>query len=163
VRLTAIRVSPMRPLPDDKLNPGPGAPFAADAELEGTAFPNLLFEVAFGESLPHVQTQVVTWLSGLTDVQQVIVLKIGDTALAHGGRALVAYSYLRGMANPVQTIDFSYPAHQVMAAGTPDMQLHVPLASLFFGVPGGAPAELPNAMMIDLCWLQRRVMLTPGF
>jgi hypothetical protein len=149
--------------PLGKLNPGAGAPFAADAS--GVAFPNVLVEVAFGETLLHAQRKAVDWVGPLTTVQQAIVIKISEEALVDGGRTLVACSYVRGegAANPVQTIDFSYPAYQLAGAGVAGMQLHVPLAGLFFGVPGGIPAGLADPIMLDLFWMQRQVRAIPGF
>lgn len=148
--------------PLDKPNPGAGAPFAADAR--GSAFPNFLVEVAFAETLPHVQQKATNWIGPLTTVQQVIVVKIGEEALANGGRTLVAYSYVRGgAANPVQTIDFSYPAHQLAGMGAAGMQLHLPLVGLFFDTPGGVPAGLADPIELDLFGLQRQLQAIPGF
>ena len=138
----------------------PGALYAANNL--GSPFPNVILEVAYSEELEHVQTKARLWLGPLTTVQQVIVIKVGYEALPGGGRELQAFSYIRGAANPVQSIDLSYPAHQLAAAGTAGMQLHIPIRSLYAGVPGGAPAGLaPQAL--DLFWIQRIVRLTPGF
>jgi Uma2 family endonuclease len=148
--------------PLDKPNPGAGAPFAADAR--GSAFPNFLVEVAFAETLPHAHQKAANWIGPLTTVQQVIVVKVGEEALANGGRTLVSYSYVRGAAtNPVQTVDFSYPAHQLAGVGAAGMQLHIPLAGLFFGAPGGVPARLVDPVVLDLFWLQRQVQAISGF
>lgn len=146
-----------------KPNPGVGAPGAADAD--GNAFPNLVLEVAFGETLPHAQTKAAAWLGPLTSVQQVIIIKIGKDALANGGRTLLAFSYLRGMAaaNLVQTIDFSYPANQLVGAGVAGMQLFVPLADLYFGDPGGVPAGMAGPAVYDLFWIQRQLRTIAGF
>ena len=146
--------------PDGKPRLAPGALYAADSL--GSPFPNVILEVAFREELEHVQTKARLWLGPLTTVQEVIVIKVGYEALPEGGRELLAFCYIRGAANPVQSIDFSYPAHQLAAVGTAGMQLHIPHPSLYAGVPGGAPAGLaPQAL--DLFWIQRRVQLTPGF
>ena len=146
---------------DGKPRLAPGALYAADNL--GSPFPNVILEVAYSEELEHVQTKARLWLGPLTTVQQVIVIKVGYEALPGGGRELLAFSYIRGAAaNPVQSIEFSYPAHQLAAAGAAGMQLHIPLPSLYAGVPGVAPVGLvPPAM--DLFWIQRRVQLTPGF
>lgn len=146
--------------PFGKPHLAPGAQCAADKL--GAPFPNVIFELAYSEELAHVQTKALRWLSPLTTVQQVVVFKVGYEPLPGGGRELLAFNYIRGAANPVQSIDFSFPAHHLAAAGAAGMQIHMPLPCVFFGVPGGAPAGLA-AQVSDLFWMQRIVRLTAGF
>ena len=93
--------------PDGKPSLAPGAPFAADNL--GAPFPNVVFELAYSEKLEHVQTKALTRLSPLTTVQQFVVIKVAYEALPGGGRELLAVSYIRGAANPVQSIVYRIP------------------------------------------------------
>ena len=94
-------------------------------------------------------------------MQQVIVVKVGD-APGGGVRALHAYSVVRGAAaNPVQTVDFSLPAATDGAAG-PDslaLQLHVPLACLYYQAAGGPPPGIADPLDVDLLFVQQAALL----
>lgn len=138
--------------PFSKPMPGVGAADAADDK--GSPFPNVIVEVAVSQTLAAVLSKAAAWVGPDTTVQQAIVVKVGD---ARDGRAreLHAYSYVRGAANPVQTIDFSIPLHAAVAPGYPAMQLHVPLAGLFFQAAGGVPAGLADPLDVDFFFVQQ--------
>ena len=144
--------------PFTKPNPGPGA--ATAASVRGYAFPNVVIEVAVLRPFEDVQRKARDWIGLSTTVQQVLVFKVGE-ALGEGARQLHAYSYIRGNDDPVQTIDVSIPGHVVIAAGNLAMQLRVPLAGLYFQVPGGPPAGLADPLLVDLFFVQQIVALTP--
>lgn len=140
--------------PFAKPNPGVGALGAADDK--GTAYANVVIEVAVLQELADVFSKVAECIGAGTTVQQVIVVKVGD-APGGGVRALHAYSFVRGgVANPVQMIDFSLPA-AVGAAGPgfPALQLHVPLACLYYQAAGGPPPGIADPLDIDLFFVQR--------
>jgi hypothetical protein len=66
--------------------PGPGHPDTSDAT--GNRWPNIIIEVAFQESEPHVHDKAMKWLQTATNpdngVQQVIVITIGTSNCAFG-------------------------------------------------------------------------------
>lgn len=138
--------------PFAKPNPGIGALDAADDQ--GTAYANVVIEVAESQELADVFCKAAEWIGAGTTVQQVIVVKVGD-APGGGARALHAYSFVRGAAaNPVQTIDFSLPA-AAAGPGSPALQLHVPLACLYYQAAGGPPPGMADPLDADLFFVQQ--------
>ena len=140
--------------------PGPGHPDAADSF--GNRWPNIIVEVAYMESEPHVRAKALEWLDTATDpnngVQQVIVIKIGTTARVDGHRTMKAWRYERGAAeNPVQAIEFGNhgPANGATEVGLDGMQLRIPVASVY--LPNEPPADLPGPLVLDLFYIRRAI------
>lgn len=139
--------------------PGPGHPEAAD--VSGNKWPNIIVEVAYQETEPHVRAKALDWLQTATNdnngVQQVIVVKIGNTQRLDGHRTMKAWRYERGaVENPVQSIEFGNHGHHVATeAGLPAMQLHIPVASLY--LPNNPPADLAGPLVLDLYYVRRAI------
>jgi hypothetical protein len=119
---------------------------------------NVIVEVAFHESEPHVLAKAADWIGAGFTVQQVIVIKIGARPRVGGRRTMRAWSYVRGAAvNPVQgAIDFD----QVAAAGVAGMQLFINHAQLLVGAPAAtvaAMAAVPDPIVIDLFHVQQQI------
>jgi hypothetical protein len=135
------------------VRPGPGHADAAD--LAGNRWPNIIVEVAYTESEPHVRAKAIDWLgTAITDpnngVQQVIVIKIGKNVRVDGHRPMKVWRYARGAAeNPVQTINFGNdePDNGATEAGLAEMKLLIPVASLY--LPNDPPANLPAPLVLD--------------
>jgi hypothetical protein len=120
--------------------------------------PNVVIEVAFSETQPHVLAKAAAWIGHGFTVQQVIVIKIGANARVGGGRTMRAWSFVRGAVNPVQgPIDFD----QVAGAGAAGMQLHVHHAQLLFGASAATVAAMiavPNPIVVDLFHVQQQIL-----
>jgi hypothetical protein len=121
--------------------------------------PNVVVEVAFSETEPHVLAKAAAWIGPGFTVQQVIVIKIGARPRVGGGRTMRALSYVRGAAmNPVQgPIDFD----QVAAAGAAGMQLFINHAQLLVGAPAAtvaAMAAVPDPIAMGLFHVQQAIL-----
>jgi len=139
------------------------------ADAEGNAWPTLVVEVAYSESLPHAQNKALTfWLGANTTVQDVLVFKIFNQ-YANGTRRLRVQLFSRGAAaNPVHDIDFgtggttdnaAVPVPPCNALGIAAYQIPLSIARLFNGV--AIPATLAGiaAINLDLFWVQQIIFL----
>jgi len=140
--------------------PGPGHPDAAHES--GNKWSNIIVEVAYQETEPHVHAKALDWLQTATNdnngVQQVIVVKMGNTLRLDGHRTMKARRYERGaVENPVQEIEFGNhgPENGAIEAGLPGMQLHIPVASLY--LPNNPPADLAGPLVFDLFYVRRTI------
>jgi Uma2 family endonuclease len=146
---------------DQAFPPGPNHHARADAE--GNRWPNIIVEVAFQESEPHVLDKALDWLETARDhpnlgVQQVIVIKIGTALRADSHRTMRAWRYERGATeNPVQEIEFGNhgPNRGATEVGLAGMQLHIPVASIY--LPNAPPADLPVSLVLDLFYIRRKI------
>jgi hypothetical protein len=140
--------------------PGPGRLDASDAA--GNRWPNIIVEVAFRESEPHVLAKAMDWLETAADpdngFQQVIVIKVGTTVHSDGHRTMKAWRYERGATeNPVQEIEFGNhgPNHGATQAGQAGMQLRIPVMCVY--LPLDPPADLPGPLVLDLFYIRRTI------
>lgn len=138
--------------PRTKPNPGIGVAAAADAK--GFAYPNVVVEVAVSQTWADVGSKAEARIGPHTTVQQAIIVQVGD-ARGAGARVLRVYSYIRGVANPAQDINLSLPAPADAVSGSPVMQLHVPLACLFYEAAGGVPAGMADPLDVDMFCVQQ--------
>ena len=147
------------------IRPWPGHSDAADQV--GSRWPNIIVEVAYMESEPHVCAKAFEWLDTATDsnngVQQVIVIKIGAGVRVNDNRTMMAWRYERGAAeNPVQIIEFGNDGNDngAIEAGIDGMQLHIPVASVY--LPNEPPADLLGPLVLDLFYIRRVIERSYG-
>lgn len=140
----------------------PGQGHADAKDSYGNRWPNVIVEVAFQESEPHVLAKAREWLETATNpnhgVQQVIVIKIGTTLRADGHRTMKAWRYQRDAhTNPVQVVEFGNhgPNQGATEVGRTGMQLDIPVASLY--LPLDPPTDLPGPLVLDLFYIRRAV------
>jgi len=136
-----------------------GHPGANDAENkcteEGHRWPNVIIEVAYHETLKHVQEKALKWLRQANDkygVQQVIVVKIGTKLRENGGRTMTAYRYdrFKPEKNPVETVEFG---NGVLQPNT--LFLNIPTNSLFH--PRRRSEGLDKTIDIDLFFVREAI------
>jgi len=129
----------------------------------GNRYPIIIFEVAYSESLAHVQRKAMSWLDSASTappfgVQQVVVVKIGDHLRSDGHRTMLTFRYERGAANnPVQEIEFG-PHASCGGATELGMQIYIPASSLY--LPVQPSANLPATLPIDLFYVRRIIERT---
>jgi len=147
-------------------NPGRGQPNAANSR--GNAWPTLVLEVGWSESLQSLRTSAARWLGAGTGVQIVITIKLYPER-QDGTKPMVAIRWIRANPNvPDWIISFGtadiagnsrntlngYGGAQVTGvgaggvacnqAGLAAYQLHIPHALLYTGDPNPPNPNHPN-------------------